>query len=78
MEHKFLYSRKSDKEYCYHVDNKKSGVFLKSADEKVVPIFSKGEVESAKDEYIMIFAPVKDRQDCILEVGNDIKIPLTK
>jgi hypothetical protein len=25
-----------------------------------------------------IFAPVKDRQDRLLEVGNDIKINLTK
>jgi len=24
----------------------------------------------------MIFAPVKNRQDCILEIGDDIKIPL--
>ncbi|MEC0275436.1 hypothetical protein [Peribacillus frigoritolerans] len=51
---------------------------MKSADEKVDPVFSKGEVEGAEDEYIMIFAPVKDRQDSILEVGDDIKIPLTK
>ncbi|MDM5313852.1 hypothetical protein [Peribacillus frigoritolerans] len=51
---------------------------MKSAGEKVVPIFSKVEVEGAKDEYIMIFAPVKDQQDLILQVGEDIKIPLTK
>ncbi|WP_433959259.1 DUF4179 domain-containing protein [Cytobacillus horneckiae] len=76
LEHKFLNARKVDKKYGYIVDDKKSGVFLKSAGEKVEPIFSKGEVEGAKDEYIMIFAPVKDRQDSILEVGEDIKIPL--
>jgi hypothetical protein len=77
LEHKLLNARKIDEKYGYIVDDKKSGVFLKSAGEKVEPIFSKGEVEGAKDEYIMIFAPVKDRQDCILEVGDDIKIPLT-
>lgn len=78
LEHQFLNARKLDKEYGYYVDYKKSGVFLKSAGEKVDPIFSKGEVEGAVDEYIMIFAPVKDRKDCILEVGDDIKISLTK
>ncbi|WP_257352066.1 DUF4179 domain-containing protein [Pseudalkalibacillus decolorationis] len=78
LEHQFLNARKIDKEYGYIVDEKKSGVFLKSAGEKVDPIFSKGEVEGAANEYIMFFAPVKDRQDCILLVGDDIKIPLTK
>ncbi|WP_188402163.1 hypothetical protein [Fictibacillus barbaricus] len=76
LEHKWLNSREVNKKYGYFVDNKKSGVFLKSAGEKVDPIFNKGEVEDTDDEYIMIFAPVKDRQDCILEVGYDIKIPL--
>lgn len=78
LEHKYLNARKFDKEYGYIVDDKKSGVFLKSAGKKVDPVFSKGEVEGADDEYIMIFAPVMDRQDSILEVGDDIKIPLTK
>lgn len=55
LENKFLHSRKSDKEYGYHVDNKKSGVFLKSAGEKVVPIFSKGEVEGAKRGIYYVF-----------------------
>lgn len=77
LEHKLLNARKIDEKYGYIVNDKKSGVFLKSAGEKVEPIFSKGEVEGAEDEYIMIFAPVKDQQDCILEVGDDIKIPLT-
>lgn len=78
LEKKFLNARKIDKEYGYIVDDKKSGVFLKSEGEKVKPIFSKGEVEGKKDEYIMVFEPVKDKKDCILEVGEQIKIPLTK
>ncbi|MBB6448008.1 DUF4179 domain-containing protein [Bacillus benzoevorans] len=78
LEQKLLNARKVDKEYGYIVDDKKSGVFLKSAGERVDPIFSKGEVSGEDDEYVMIFAPVKDRQDCILEVDNDIKIQLTK
>lgn len=78
LEHQFLNARKVVKEYGYIVNDKKSGVFLKSAGEKVDPVFSKGEVEGADDEYIMIFAPVKDRQDSILEVGDDVKIPLTE
>jgi hypothetical protein len=63
LEHKLLNVRKIDENYGYFVEDKKSGVFLKSAGEKVEPIFSKGEVEGEEDEYIMIFAPVKDRQD---------------
>lgn len=78
LEHKLLNARKLDEKYGYSVDYKKTGVFLKSAGEKVEPIFSKGEVTGEDDEYIMIFAPVKDRQDCILEVGDDIKLSLTK
>jgi len=78
LEQQLLNARKIDEKYGYTVDDKKSGVFLKSAGEKVAPIFSKGEVEGEKDEYIMIFGPVKDRQDSILEVGDVLKIPLTK
>jgi hypothetical protein len=78
LEKKLLAARKFDKEHGYTVDEKKSGVFLKSDGEKVEPIFSKGEVEGEDDEYLMIFAPVKNRQDCILEVGEDIKISLFK
>lgn len=79
LEHQFLHARKNDKEFGYIVDEGKSGVFLvESAGEKVVPIFSKGEVESADDEYIMNFAPVKNRQDTVLEVGDDVRIPLTE
>ncbi|HEU5139459.1 MAG TPA: DUF4179 domain-containing protein [Bacillales bacterium] len=78
LERQFLNPRVVSKEYGYTVDDGKSGVFLKSAGEKVVPIYSKGEVEGAEDEYVMIFAPVKDRKNCVLEVGKDISIPLTK
>ncbi|KRF58281.1 hypothetical protein ASG99_27495 [Bacillus sp. Soil768D1] len=78
LEHQFLNARRVDEEDGYVVNHKKSGVFLRSAGEKIEPVFSKGEVEGEDDEYIMIFAPVKDPQDCILEVGNKIKIPLTK
>jgi hypothetical protein len=77
LEHKLLNARKINKKYGYFVDDKKSGVFLKSAGEKVEPIFNKGEVEGTDDEYIMIFAPVKNRKDCVLEIGNEIKLPLT-
>ncbi|AVR00977.1 DUF4179 domain-containing protein [Oceanobacillus sp. M65] len=78
LEHQFLNARKNSKEYGYSVDDEKSGVFLQSANEKIDPIFSKGEVEGAEDEYVMTFAPVEDRQGSILEVGEEIKIPLTK
>ncbi|MGG0791945.1 DUF4179 domain-containing protein [Peribacillus simplex] len=78
LEHQFLNARRVDEEDGYVVNHKKSGVFLRSAGEKIEPVFSKGEVEGEDDEYIMIFAPVKDPKDCILEVGNKIKIPLTK
>ncbi|PLT29602.1 DUF4179 domain-containing protein [Peribacillus deserti] len=78
LEQQFLHARKIDKVYGYIVDPKKSGVFLKSAGEKVEPIFSKGEVAGERDEYLMIFAPVKDCRNTILEVGANIKIPLTK
>lgn len=78
LEEQYLNARKIDKELGYTVNNKKSGIFLKSAGKKVVPIFSKGEVEGEDDEYLMFFAPVNDRRDCTLEIGNEIMIPLTK
>lgn len=78
LEHQFLHARTFNKKYGYIVDKKKSGVFLRSAGKRVDPIFSKGEVQGADDEYIMFFAPVKDRKKCVLEVGEDIKIPLKK
>ncbi|MGV3467440.1 MAG: DUF4179 domain-containing protein [Heyndrickxia sp.] len=78
LESQYLHARKIDKKYGYMVDNKKSGVFLKSSGKRVDPIFSKGEVEGEEDEYLMFFAPVEDRHDCILEVGDNLEIPLTK
>lgn len=78
LELQLLNARKIDKEYGYIVAEGKSGVFLKSAGERVDPIFSKGEVPGPLDEYIMVFAPVKDRTDVTLEVGEELKIPLTR
>lgn len=78
LEAQLLNARKFKKGFGYFVDPTKSGVFLKSAGEKVEPIFSKNEVPGPLGEYVMIFAQVKDRQDCVLEVGADIKISLTK
>jgi hypothetical protein len=78
LERQFLNARKNSKEYGYSVNEKKSGVFIKTEGEKVEPIFSKGEVEGENDEYIMTFAPVKNQKDCILEVGDAVEIPLNK
>ncbi|WP_044339332.1 DUF4179 domain-containing protein [Rossellomorea aquimaris] len=78
LERQFLNARKNSKEYGYSVNEKKSGVFIKSGGKKVEPIFSKGEVEGENDEYIMTFAPVKNQKDCILEVGDAVEIPLNK
>ncbi|WP_430787248.1 DUF4179 domain-containing protein [Virgibacillus flavescens] len=76
LEEQFLHARKNSKELGYVVDEGKSGIFLESAGERIVPVFSKGEVEGADNEYIMIFAPVTNREDTVLEVGNDVEIPL--
>lgn len=78
LEHQFLNARKFEKGTGYTVVPEKSGVFLESAGKRINPIFSKGEIPSGEDEYIMVFEPVPDRKDCILEVGEDIKIPLTE
>ncbi|GAA0441878.1 hypothetical protein GCM10008983_18710 [Lentibacillus halophilus] len=78
LEKQFLNPRENSKEYGYRADVEKSGVYLKSSGEKVDPIYSKGEVEGADNQFVMTFAPVKDRQKYILEVGEDIEIPLTK
>jgi hypothetical protein len=51
---------------------------LKSDGKYVDPIYSKGEVDGADDEYLMFYAPVKDHQNLVLEVGDDIKIPLSR
>jgi Domain of unknown function (DUF4179) len=77
LEKKLLNARRFDKKHGYTVNEKKSGVFLRSAGDKVAPIFSKGEVQGADDEYIMIFEPVSDQNNTILEIGNELKIPLT-
>lgn len=78
LQRQYLNSKKFQKGYGYIVDENKSGVFLKSAGEQVEPIFNKDEVEGEENEYIMTFAPVKDRTDCVLEVGDDLKIELNK
>lgn len=78
LENKLMNARKVDKDYGYVVNEKKSGVFLSSDGKKINPVFSKGEVQGEDDEYIMIFAPVKDRQNCFLEIGENVKIPLVQ
>ncbi|WHY00237.1 DUF4179 domain-containing protein [Neobacillus sp. DY30] len=78
LENQLLNARKFEKGKGYFVDPSKSGVFLKSAGEKVEPIFNKNEIPGPLGEYAMIFAPVKNPQDTVLEVGEDIKIPLVK
>lgn len=78
LEKQFLNAREVSDEYGYTFNENKSGVYLKSAGEKVIPIYSKGEVMAGKDEYVMTFAPVKDRQESVLVVGEEIKIPLVE
>ncbi|WP_164669766.1 DUF4179 domain-containing protein [Virgibacillus doumboii] len=74
----FLNARENSDEYGYTFNENKSGVYLKSNGKQVVPIYSKGEVRTEDDEYVMTFAPVKDRQDATLVVGEDIEIPLVE
>ncbi|AZU62595.1 DUF4179 domain-containing protein [Neobacillus mesonae] len=71
----FLNARKMDKEKGYTVNYNKSGVFLNSAGKMADPIFSKAEADGPRDQYVLYFAPVKDRQNCVLQVG-DLKINL--
>lgn len=78
LESQYLNARKYDKEYGYVVDETKTGIFLLSAGKKIEPIYSKGEVQGEEDEYIMTFAPVKDQQDCVLEIEGNINISLRK
>ena len=78
LENKYLTARKFSKENGYTFDEKKSGILVRSAGEKGLPIFSKSEVKGGEDEYIMTFEPVKNSKDCVLEVGEDLKIPLYK
>ncbi|OCA90465.1 hypothetical protein A8F94_00815 [Bacillus sp. FJAT-27225] len=77
LELQLLNARKIDKKSGYLVNESKvnEGVFLKSGGERVDPNFVKGEMYEG-DDYIMVFAPVKDRTNVVLEVGQDIKIPL--
>lgn len=77
LERQFLNARKISQENGYSVADSKSGVFLRSSDKRVNPIFNKGEIEGQKDEYIMVFAPVENRNDCIIEVSDEFKISLT-
>ncbi|GGK04423.1 hypothetical protein GCM10007063_28430 [Lentibacillus kapialis] len=77
LEELFFNPRESGEEYGYRANKKKTGVFLKSAGKKVVPIYSKEELHDT-DNYVMVFAPVKNRQNLLLEVGKDIEIALTK
>ncbi|RIW28696.1 DUF4179 domain-containing protein [Bacillus salacetis] len=78
LEHQFLNARKISKEYGYSVDEKKSGVFIASKGDRIDPVFSKGEVEGEKDEYIMIFGPVQGQNNAVLEIGDDVTIPLNE
>ncbi|KAB8137484.1 DUF4179 domain-containing protein [Gracilibacillus oryzae] len=77
LEHQFLNARVIDKENGYGVDYNKPGVFLSVNGEKVAPNFSKGEIKQANGtEYVMVFAPVKERDNLVLEVGEGIEIKL--
>ncbi|WP_456276877.1 DUF4179 domain-containing protein [Bacillus sp. AK128] len=78
LENQFLNARKFEKGYGYFVDESKSGVFLIAGGEKIEPIFNKNELPGPLGEYVLVFAPVKDSQGTILEVGDDLKIPITE
>lgn len=77
LEEQYMNARVHDKEFGFRVDYTKTGVFLKSAGEYADPIYHKAEVRGGKDEYIITYAPVKDRQDCVLEIGKDLKVSLS-
>ncbi|MCF6138838.1 hypothetical protein [Pseudalkalibacillus berkeleyi] len=76
LEHQFLNARQINQGSGYTVAEGKSGVFLDASGERIVPNFSKGEIESKLGVFIMVFAPVKDRSNVVLEVGEDMEIPL--
>lgn len=78
LELQFLNARQINPGSGYTVAEGKSGVFLNASGERINPNFSKGEVDSELGTFIMVFAPVKDRSNVVLEVGDDIKIPLSK
>ncbi|MBR8644616.1 hypothetical protein KEH51_09105 [[Brevibacterium] frigoritolerans] len=68
LEHKLLNARKHDKNTVIVLSIKKSGVFLKSAGEKVEPIFSKAEVAGEDDEYVMILLRLKISKTACLKL----------
>ncbi|MCM3400976.1 hypothetical protein [Cytobacillus oceanisediminis] len=48
---------------------------MNSASKMADPIFSKAEADGQRDQYVLYFAPVKDRQNCVLQ-KDDLKINL--
>ncbi|MBM7662734.1 hypothetical protein JOC85_003544 [Bacillus mesophilus] len=78
LEEQFLNAKKFEKGYGHIVDESKSGVFLRASGEKIEPIFNKNELPGPLGEYVMVFAPVKDSKNTMLEVGEDLKILLTE
>lgn len=78
LENHFLNARKFEKGFGYYVDESKSGVFLNVAGEKIEPIFNKNELPGPLGEYVLVYAPVKNQKDAVLEVGDDLTISLTQ
>ncbi|QCR33728.1 hypothetical protein [Lysinibacillus sp. SGAir0095] len=76
LEYQFLTARKRVNGYGYTFDNSKSGVLLIANGERIVPIFSKGEVPSELGEQVLVFGPVYEQAGLTLQVGDSIKIPL--
>ncbi|QDP39563.1 DUF4179 domain-containing protein [Radiobacillus deserti] len=77
LEKQYLNARKIEKGYGYSVDKSKSGVFLKADGEKIEPIFNKNELPGPLGQYVLVFAPVENHQDTVLEVGENLTVPLT-
>ncbi|MFD2212262.1 DUF4179 domain-containing protein [Metabacillus endolithicus] len=78
LELQFLNARQINRGSGYTVAEGKSGVFLRASGERIDPNFSKGEVDSELGTFYMIFAPVEDRSNVVLEVGEDLKVSLNK
>ncbi|MFT4415450.1 hypothetical protein ACLM5H_16445 [Fredinandcohnia humi] len=78
LELQFLNARQINPGSGYTVAEGKSGVFLNASGKRIDPNFSKGEVDSELGTFIMVFAPTKDRSNIVLEIGEDMKIPLSK
>lgn len=78
LEHQFLNAREFGENTGYTVAEGKSGVFLNSAGVRVDPNFSKHESEKELGELILVFAPVEDRTNTVLEIGEELKIPLNE